>query len=145
LGAVAVWTSCVFCAWSSILAPCFKFKLTSDHSIALRRTFTGSTLAFAVACASPVSRESNGQFSSTALSDSDRDIYCSLVLSTVFRHRCPDLKESVMSLLPYTKGAMSVHLIILLSTADRAAAQLGDGHMAAPPVAVSTGSQIYTK
>jgi hypothetical protein len=33
--------------------------------------------------------------------------FCSLVHSTTIRLRCPDLKESVMDLLPYTKSAMN--------------------------------------
>ena len=85
----------------------FYLELTLGHSIALRRTFTGLTLAFVVACVSPVRRESTEQFSSTASSDTNREIYRSLVLTTRFRRHFPDLKESVLSLLPYTTGAIS--------------------------------------
>ena len=38
------------------------FKPNFDHSNALQRTFTGSTLPFAVACASPVRRKSDVDF-----------------------------------------------------------------------------------
>ncbi len=87
-----------------------RFRISSRfcaHSIALRRTFTVSTSPSVVACAPPVGRESDELFSSTALDDSNHAIYRSLVFSTRFPSQCPDLKESVMSLLPYTKGAIS--------------------------------------
>jgi hypothetical protein len=82
------------------------FELSLGHSTVLRRTFTESTSAFVVACASPVGRESNKHFSSDS-SDSDREIHRSFVSSSRFQYQCPDLKESVMSHLPYTNRAIS--------------------------------------
>lgn len=85
----------------------FNLKLILGYSTALRRTFTRSTLPFVAACALSVSRESKEPFSFTASDDPDGETYRSLVFSNQFRTQCPDLKESVMSLLPYTKCAIA--------------------------------------
>jgi len=85
----------------------FNLKLILGYSIALRRTFTGSTLPFVAACAPGVRRESKEPFFSTATDDSDGETHRSLVFLNQFRSHCPELKECVMSLLPYTKCTIS--------------------------------------
>src|SRR6266850_3949928 len=67
---------CVLCVVNYIYA--HRFDFTSRfwaHSIALRRTSTGSTFPFVVACAPPVGRKSDETFSARALDDADRAIH----------------------------------------------------------------------
>lgn len=89
------------------LAYRFNLELILGSSIALRRTLTGSNLPFVAAYASGVRGESKELFSVTRSDDSNGETYRSLVFSNQFRSQCPDLKECVMSLLPYTKSAIS--------------------------------------
>lgn len=107
LGAAAVRACCLLCALPSPLAYLFNLELILGSSIALRRILTGSNLPFVAAYASGVRGESKELFSVTRSDDSNGETYRSLVFSNQFRSQCPDLKECVMSLLPYTKSAIS--------------------------------------
>ena len=67
---------CVLCVVAYIYAHLFEFtsRFRAD-SIALRRTSTGSTFPFVVACAPPVGRKSDETFSTRAFDDSDDAIH----------------------------------------------------------------------
>ncbi len=80
MGTAAIWACRMFGTQSIILAYRFEFKLFFVHSNALRRTFTGSTLPFAVVCASSVRRKSDVDSLRRDWDDPDRGL--SAVLST---------------------------------------------------------------
>jgi hypothetical protein len=84
LGAAAVWACRMFCTSTIILTQCPYFKLIFGHSIALRRTSTGSTLPFAVACAPYVGRESEVDSFLGEFDDSNREICAALSIRFSF-------------------------------------------------------------
>jgi hypothetical protein len=84
LGTVTVWACRMFSTQSIILTHCFDFKPIFGHSNALQRTFTGSTLLFAVACASSVRRESDVDSLRRDFDDPDHELFAVLSTRLIF-------------------------------------------------------------
>jgi hypothetical protein len=83
LGTATVWACRMFGTQSIILAHGFAFNPIFGHSNALRRTFTGSTLPFAVACASSVRRKSDVDFRRD-FDDPDQELFAVLSTRLIF-------------------------------------------------------------
>jgi hypothetical protein len=67
-----------------ILAHCFDFKPIFGPSNALRRTFTGPNLPFAVGCASTVRRKSDVDSLRRDFDDPDRELFAVLSTPLIF-------------------------------------------------------------
>jgi hypothetical protein len=84
LGTATVWARRMFNTQSIILAHWFDFKPIFGHSNAPRRTFTGSTLLFAVACASSVRRKSDVDPLRRDFDEPDYELFAVLFTRLIF-------------------------------------------------------------
>ena len=83
MGTATVW-ACRMFGTQSIPTHCFDFEPIFGHSNALRRTFTGSTLPFAVACVPFVRRESDVDSLCRDLDDPDHGPFTVLSTRLIF-------------------------------------------------------------